>query len=232
MASSVATRVAVARTAAPFVPHCNGAWRGGKRAGSIPERSSGWRPGRLSLLSAGRSDRTFLLCRPSPPPPYRASRPNICRFGSRGKPRAANDVAHIKSAADVEQVLSDEVGHIDRVIARGGRDPHRELRQRGGAVVRRRPDLPSRAREHPLEQKHESIDRYHRGCRALLSGPSDAGNRNGFSSTVLATDSDVGIDTGDFETTLVAARAADDSPFCAPQRNRPIARGIPSGKAT
>jgi hypothetical protein len=44
-------------------------------------------------------------------------RPNFCRYGSRGKPRAANDVAHIKSAADVELVLSDEVGHIDRVIA-------------------------------------------------------------------------------------------------------------------
>ena len=51
------------------------------------------------------------------PSPYRACRPNICRYGSRGKPRAANDVAHIKSAADVELVLSDEVGHIDRVIA-------------------------------------------------------------------------------------------------------------------
>ena len=51
------------------------------------------------------------------PPPYRACRLNICRYGSRGKPRAANDVAHIKSAADVELVLSDEVGHIDRVIA-------------------------------------------------------------------------------------------------------------------
>ena len=54
---------------------------------------------------------------PSPPPPYRACRPNFCRYGSRGKPRAASDVAHIKSAADVELVLSDEVGHIDRVIA-------------------------------------------------------------------------------------------------------------------
>jgi hypothetical protein len=31
--------------------------------------------------------------------------------------RALNDVADIKSAADVELVLSDEVGHIDRVIA-------------------------------------------------------------------------------------------------------------------
>jgi hypothetical protein len=116
VASSVATRVAVARTAAPFVPHSNGAWRGGKRAGWIPERSSGWRP------DACRSCRPIgltghLLCRPSPPPPYRACRPNICRYGSRGKPSAANDVAHIKSAADVELVLSDEVGHIDRVIA-------------------------------------------------------------------------------------------------------------------
>jgi len=37
------------------------------------------------------------------PPPYRACRPNICRYGSRRKPRAANDVAHIKTA-DVELI--------------------------------------------------------------------------------------------------------------------------------
>jgi hypothetical protein len=44
----------------------------------------------------------------------------------------------------------------------------------------------------------------------------------GFSSTVLATDSDVPIDTGDFETTPVAARAADDdSPFCATNETDP-----------
>jgi hypothetical protein len=88
----------------------------GKRAGSIPERSSGWRP------DACRSCRPVgltghFLGRPSPPPPYRACRPNVCRYGSRGKPHAANDVAHLESAADVELVLSDEVGHIDRVIA-------------------------------------------------------------------------------------------------------------------
>ena len=66
------------------------------------------------------------------------------------------------------------------------------------------------------------IDRYHRCCRAVLSGRSDAGNGNGFSSTVLATDSDVPIDTGDFETTPVAARAADDdSPFCATNETDP-----------
>jgi hypothetical protein len=78
-----------------------------------------------------------------------------------------------------------------------------------------------RAREHPLEQEHESIDRYHRCCRAVLTGRSDAGNRNGFSCTVFATDSDVPIDTGDFETTPVAARAADDSPFCATNETDP-----------
>ena len=50
-------------------------------------------------------------------PPYRACRPNICRYGPRGKPHATNDVAHINSAADVELVLSDEVDHSDRIIA-------------------------------------------------------------------------------------------------------------------
>ena len=62
---------------------------------------------------------------------------------------------------------------------------HRGLRHWGGAVVRRRPALPSRAREHPLKQKHESIGRYHRCCRAVLNGSSDAGDGNGVVSTVL-----------------------------------------------
>lgn len=62
---------------------------------------------------------------------------------------------------------------------------HRGLRHWGGAVVRRRPALPSRAREHPLKQKYESIDRYHRCCRAVLNGSSDAGNGDGVVSTVL-----------------------------------------------
>ena len=141
----------------------------------------------------------------------------LCRYGSRGKPRAANDVAHIKSAADVELVLSDEVGHIDRVIA--GADVIRIADSASGAAQSCGPGrLPSRAREHPLEQKHESIDRYHRCWRAVLSGRSDAGNGNGFSSAVLATDSDVPIGTGDFETTPVAD---DDSPFCATDETDP-----------
>jgi hypothetical protein len=71
-------------------------------------------------------------------------------------------------------------------------------------------------------QTHEWIDRYHRYCRAALSGRSDAGSGNGFFSTVLATDSDVRIDTGDFEITPVAARAADDDgPFWATNETDP-----------
>ncbi len=47
----------------------------------------------------------------------------------------------------------------------------------------------------------------------FLGGRDDAGNGNGFSSSVAA-ESDVPIDTGDFETAPVAARAADDDiPF-------------------
>ena len=48
----------------------------------------------------------------------------------------------------------------------------------------------------------------------FLGGRDDAGNGNGFSSTVRATETDVPIDTGDFETAPVAAGAADDDiPF-------------------
>jgi single-strand DNA-binding protein len=49
----------------------------------------------------------------------------------------------------------------------------------------------------------------------FLGGRDDAGNGgNGFSSSARATESDVPIDTGDFETAPVAAGAADDDiPF-------------------
>ena len=47
----------------------------------------------------------------------------------------------------------------------------------------------------------------------FLGGREDAGNGNGFSSSVPASDSDVPIDTGDFERTPVAAGADEDIPF-------------------
>jgi single-strand DNA-binding protein len=47
----------------------------------------------------------------------------------------------------------------------------------------------------------------------FLGGREDAGNGNGFSSGVRDTDSDVPIDTGDFERTPVSAAADDDIPF-------------------
>jgi single-strand DNA-binding protein len=48
----------------------------------------------------------------------------------------------------------------------------------------------------------------------FLGGRDDAGNGNGFSSTTRATESDVPIDTGDFETAPVGGGAAeDDIPF-------------------
>jgi single-strand DNA-binding protein len=63
-------------------------------------------------------------------------------------------------------------------------------------------------------QKRESIDIIADNVQ-FLGGREDAGsgNGNGFSSSVRATESDVPIDTGDFETTPVAAGADDDIPF-------------------
>jgi single-strand DNA-binding protein len=62
-------------------------------------------------------------------------------------------------------------------------------------------------------QKRESIDIIADSVQ-FLGGRDDAGNGNGFSSTARATESDVPIDTGDFETAPVAAGAADDDiPF-------------------
>jgi single-strand DNA-binding protein len=48
----------------------------------------------------------------------------------------------------------------------------------------------------------------------FLGGRDDTGSGNGFSSSVRATESDIPIDTGDFETASVGAGAADDDiPF-------------------
>ncbi len=62
-------------------------------------------------------------------------------------------------------------------------------------------------------QKRSSVDIIADSVQ-FLGGRDDAGNGNGFSSGVRATESDVPIDTGDFETAPVAAGAAeDDIPF-------------------
>jgi hypothetical protein len=49
----------------------------------------------------------------------------------------------------------------------------------------------------------------------FLGGRDDAGSGNGFSSSARATESDVPIDTGDFETSAVGSSGAsdDDIPF-------------------
>lgn len=62
-------------------------------------------------------------------------------------------------------------------------------------------------------QKRSSVDIIADNVQ-FLGGPADAGNGNGFSSSAPATESDVPIDTGDFETAPVTAGAADDDiPF-------------------
>jgi single-strand DNA-binding protein len=61
-------------------------------------------------------------------------------------------------------------------------------------------------------QKRESVDIIADTVQ-FLGGRDDAGNGNGFSSSVRATESDVPIDTGDFEAAPVAAAADDDIPF-------------------
>jgi single-strand DNA-binding protein len=62
-------------------------------------------------------------------------------------------------------------------------------------------------------QKRESIDIIADTVQ-FLGGRDDAGNGNGFSSSVRPTDSDVPIDTGDFETAPVGTAASDDDiPF-------------------
>jgi len=62
-------------------------------------------------------------------------------------------------------------------------------------------------------QKRESIDIIAENVQ-FLGGRDDAGNGNGFSSGARPTESDIPIDTGDFEPAPVAAGVADDDiPF-------------------
>jgi single-strand DNA-binding protein len=68
--------------------------------------------------------------------------------------------------------------------------------------------------ETPEGQKRESVDIIADNVQ-FLGGRDDAGsgNGNGFSSSAPATESDVPIDTGDFETAPVGAGGDDDIPF-------------------
>ncbi len=62
-------------------------------------------------------------------------------------------------------------------------------------------------------QKRQAVDIIAESVQ-FLGGREDAGNGNGFSSSVRATESDVPIDTGDFEAAPVGAAVADDDiPF-------------------
>jgi single-strand DNA-binding protein len=62
-------------------------------------------------------------------------------------------------------------------------------------------------------QKRESVDIIADSVQFLGGGRDDAGNGNGFSSSAPATESDVSIDTRDFETASVSAGGDDDIPF-------------------
>lgn len=62
-------------------------------------------------------------------------------------------------------------------------------------------------------QKRQAVDIIAESVQ-FLPGRDDAGNGNGFSSSVRASESDVPIDTGDFEAAPVGAAVADDDiPF-------------------
>jgi single-strand DNA-binding protein len=62
------------------------------------------------------------------------------------------------------------------------------------------------------QQKRQAVDIVAETVQ-FLGGREDAGNGNGFSSSARTTESDVPIDTGDFERTPVNAGADEDIPF-------------------
>jgi single-strand DNA-binding protein len=67
--------------------------------------------------------------------------------------------------------------------------------------------------ETPEGQKREAIDIIAETVQFLGSREDTAGNGNGFSSSVSAAESDIPIDSGDFETASVGAGGDEDIPF-------------------
>ncbi len=67
----------------------------------------------------------------------------------------------------------------------------------------------------PEGQKRQAVDIIAESVQFLAGGRDEAGNGNGngFSSNFRASESDVPIDTGDFERTPVGAGAEEDIPF-------------------
>lgn len=61
-------------------------------------------------------------------------------------------------------------------------------------------------------QKRQAVDIIAESVQ-FLGGRDDAGNGNGFSSNVRATESEIPIDSSDFETAPAAGGADDDIPF-------------------
>ena len=106
----------------------------------------------------------------------------------------------------------DQPNYFDVTVwAQQGENCHRYLTKGRAVAV----DGRLRWREWTTQegQKRQAVDIIADSVQ-FLGGRDDAGNGNGFSSSVRAAESDVPIDTGDFETAPVAAGAADDDiPF-------------------
>jgi single-strand DNA-binding protein len=94
------------------------------------------------------------------------------------------------------------------VLGKQGENCHQYLRKGRPVAIDGR--LEWRQWEDHNGQKRESIDIIADTVQ-FLGGRDDSGNGNGFSAR--APESDVPIDTGDFETAPVAAGADDDIPF-------------------
>ena len=99
-----------------------------------------------------------------------------------------------------------------RVTVFGGQAENCEKYLKKGRAVAIDGRLEWRQYEDKNGQTREAIDIIADTVQ-FLGGRDDAGSGNGFSSSVRATESDVPIDTGDFETAPVAAGADDDIPF-------------------
>jgi single-strand DNA-binding protein len=111
-----------------------------------------------------------------------------------------------------EGVWEDQPNYFDVTVwGAQGENCHRFLRKGRGVAI----DGRLRWREWTNQdgQKRQAVDIIADTVQ-FLGGRDDAGNGNGFSSSVRATEGDVPIDTGDFETAPVSTGAADDDiPF-------------------
>lgn len=135
----------------------------------------------------------------------------------RANPHTGNQVCALRIACNTRRKngqsgqWEEQPNYFDvSVWGAQGENCHRYLRKGRGVAIDGR--LQWREWTDKDGNKRQSVDIIAESVQ-FLGGREDGGNGNGYSSDARPVESDVPVDTGDFERTPVAATADDDIPF-------------------